>query len=208
MTIPRTASAAIAATTVLAFLIAGLLAANNEAALMLGFIPARWSGFLPDWPGVWVILTPLSSTLVHGGFLHIAFNLLMLLWCGTQVERVLGRGALVVLYAVGAYAAAGAQWLANPGSIVPVIGASGAISAVIGAFALSFSRAKQLTRSVRLNGLINAAWLLLAWVVMQILIGLSAGGQGVMLATPAHVGGFVAGLLLHRPLLLWRYRNA
>jgi len=208
MTIPRTASAAIAAATVLAFLIAGLLAANNEAALMLGFIPARWSGLLPGWPGVWAILTPLSSTLVHGGFLHIAFNLLMLLWCGTQVERVLGRGALVLLYGVGAYAAAVAQWFADPSSIVPVIGASGAVSAVIGAFALSFSRAKQVTRSVSLNRLINAAWLLVAWVAMQLMIGLASGFQGVMLATPAHIGGFVAGLLMQRPLLLWRYRNA
>ena len=208
MTIPRTASAAIAAATVLAFLIAGLLAANNEAALMLGFIPARWSGLLPGWPGVWAILTPLSSTLVHGGFLHIAFNLLMLLWCGSQVERVLGRGALVTLYVAGAFAAAAAQWIADPSSIVPVIGASGAISAVIGAFALSFSRAKQLTRSVRLNRTINAAWLLAAWVVMQVMIGLASGSQGVMLATPAHIGGFVAGLLLQRPLLLWRYRKA
>lgn len=208
MTIPRTASAAIAAATVLAFLIAGLLAANNDAALMLGFIPARWSGLLPGWPGVWAILTPLSSTLVHGGFLHIAFNLLMLLWCGTQVERVLGRGALILLYVVGAYAAAVAQWFADTSSIVPVIGASGAISAVIGAFALSFSRARQVTRSVRLNRLINAAWLLVAWVAMQLMIGLASGFQGVMLATPAHIGGFVAGLLMQRPLLLWRYRNA
>ena len=208
MTIQRTASAAIAAATVLAFLIAGLLSANNEAALMLGFIPARWSGLLPGWPGVWAILTPLSSTLVHGGFLHIAFNLLMLLWCGSQVERVLGRGALVTLYVIGAFAAAAAQWLADPASIVPVIGASGAISAVIGAFALSFSRAKQLTRSVALNRMINAAWLLVAWVVMQVMIGLASGFQGVMLATPAHIGGFVAGLALQRPLLLWRYRNA
>jgi membrane associated rhomboid family serine protease len=175
---------------------------------MLGFIPARLSGLLPDWPGVWAVLTPLSATLVHGGFLHIAFNLLMLLWCGNQVERVLGRGALLMLYGVGAYAAMAAQWLADPGSIVPVIGASGAISAVIGAFALSFSRAKQLTRSVALNRLINAAWLLAAWVVMQVMIGLASGFQGVMLATPAHIGGFVAGLLLQRPLLLWRYRKA
>jgi membrane associated rhomboid family serine protease len=208
MKIPRTASVAIAALTVLAFLIAGLLSANNEAALMLGFLPARWSGLLPDWPGVWAILTPLSSTLVHGGFLHLAFNLLMLLWCGTQVERVLGRGALVLLYVVGAFTAAVAQWVADPTSLVPVIGASGAISAVIGAFALSFGRAKQITRSVKLNRLINALWLLAAWVVMQVMIGIASGSQGVMLATPAHIGGFLAGLLMQRPLLLWRYRKA
>jgi membrane associated rhomboid family serine protease len=47
-----------------------------------------------------------------------------------------------------------------------------------------------------------------AWVVLQMLVGLLAGGQGVLLATPAHVGGFLAGLLMQRPLLLWRYRSA
>jgi membrane associated rhomboid family serine protease len=208
MTIPRTATLAIAALTVLAFLTAGLVAASHPPALTMGFIPARWSGAAAPWAAVPAILTPLSSTLVHGGFLHLAFNLLMLLWCGTQVARVLGRGALLTLYMVGAYAAAAAQWLFDPSSIVPVIGASGAISAVIGAFALSFSRAKQVTRSVRLNRWINASWLLVAWVVMQVMIGLASGAQGLMLATPAHIGGFIAGMALQRPLLLWRYRTA
>ncbi|MBA2467001.1 MAG: rhomboid family intramembrane serine protease [Sphingomonas sp.] len=208
MNVPRTATVAIAAITVLAFLAVALLGGTTAAALVMGFIPARWSGLLPNWPGVWAILTPLSSTLVHGGFLHLAFNLLMLLWCGNQVERVLGRGGLLTLYAVGAYAAAGAQWLSGPSSIVPAIGASGAISAVVGAFALSFSRAKQVTRSAQINRFINALWLLAAWVVMQTMLGWLAGGQGVLLATPAHVGGFVAGLLLQRPLLLWHYRKA
>ena len=95
-----------------------------------------------------------------------------------------------------------------PASTIPVIGASGAISAVIGAFALSFGEAKRITRSPWLNRLFNAAWLLAAWVVMQMMIGWLAGGQGLLLATPAHVGGFLAGLLLQRPLLLWRYRTA
>jgi membrane associated rhomboid family serine protease len=208
LNIPRTLSVAIAALTTIAFLLAAVFDAGNAAALLMGFIPARWSGLMPGWPGVWPVLTPLSSTLVHGGFLHLAFNLLMLVWCGTQVERVLGRPALLILYVVGAFAAAAAQWLSDPSSATPVIGASGAISAVIGAFALSFSRARQVTSSVRLNRTINALWLLAAWVVMQILVGWTAGGQGVMLATPAHVGGFVAGLLLQRPLLLWRYRKA
>ena len=81
------------------------------------------------------------------------FNLLMLVWCGTAVERVLGRGALILLYVVGAFAAAGAQWLADPASIAPVIGASGAISAVIGAFALSFGQTRRNHPSPQLNRL-------------------------------------------------------
>jgi len=91
---------------------------------------------------------------------------------------------------------------------VPMVGASGAISAVIGAFALSFGRAKRVTSSPALNRWINALWLMVAWVVLQLMMGWLAGGQGYLLATPAHVGGFAAGLLLQRPLLLWRYRKA
>jgi len=55
---------------------------------------------------------------------------------------------------------------------------------------------------------LHVAWLLAAWVVIQWMSGLLAGGQGMLLATPAHIGGFIAGLLLQRPLLLWRYRRA
>lgn len=208
MRIPRSATIVVSALTAVAWLVAVAIGATDRAAATMGFIPARLSGFIDVSPAVPAVLTPLSATLVHGGLLHLVFNLLMLLWCGSAVERVLGRGALLLLYGVGAFAAAAAQWLADPASIVPVIGASGAISAIIGAFALSFGEAKKITRSPRANRLINAAWLLAAWVVLQMMVGWLAGGQGLLLATPAHVGGFLAGLLLQRPLLLWRYRNA
>lgn len=208
MRIPRNATIVISALTALAWLVAAAIGRSNEAAATMGFIPARLSGLIDVSPAVPAVLTPLSATLVHGGLLHLVFNLVMLVWCGTAVERVLGRGALLLLYVVGAYAAAAAQWLADPASVVPVIGASGAISAVIGAFALSFGEAKRVTRSPWFNRMLNAAWLLAAWVVLQMMIGWAAGGQGLLLATPAHVGGFLAGLLLQRPLLLWRYRAA
>jgi membrane associated rhomboid family serine protease len=115
---------------------------------------------------------------------------------------------LLALYVVGAYAAAIAQWLVSPVSVIPMIGASGAISAVIGAFSLTFGQQKRLVRSPGLNRSLNALWLLAAWVVLQLMTGFLAGAQGVLLATPAHIGGFLAGLLLERPLLLWRYRKA
>ena len=56
--------------------------------------------------------------------------------------------------------------------------------------------------------MLNALWLLAAWIVLQIMTGMLAGMQGLLLATPAHVGGFLSGLLLQRPLLMWRYRKA
>jgi len=206
--IPRTATIAITALTVVAWLVAVVLGASESAALSLGFIPARLSGLPVPWPALPALLTPLSATLVHSGFIHLGFNMLIFLWCGAAVERVLGGFGLVTLYLVGAYAAAFAQWGIDPMSTVPMVGASGAISAVIGAFALSFGRPKRFTSSVTANRWINALWLMVAWVVLQLMMGWLAGGQGFLLATPAHVGGFAGGLLLQRPLLLWRYRKA
>ena len=204
----RSATNLIAAITALAWLIAVLIGKAEQAALFMGFIPARLSGVDVPWAAVPAILTPLTATLVHAGLVHLGLNLLVFVWCGAAVERVLGGAALVVLYLVGAYAAAIAQWASDPMGAVPMVGASGAISAVIGAFALSFGRAKRISSSPTLNRWINVLWLMVAWVVLQVMMGWLAGGQGYLLATPAHVGGFAAGVLLQRPLLLWRYRKA
>jgi membrane associated rhomboid family serine protease len=204
---PRSATNIIAVITALAWVAAVLLRRENQAAYQLGFIPLRMTQAVVS-PAVPAALTPLTATLVHSGMIHLGFNLLMLLWCGTAVERTIGPVGLLILYVVGAYFAAGAQWAANPASIVPTVGASGAISAVVGAYALSFGRAKAFTNNLRLNRWINVVWLLVAWVVLQMMMGWLAGGQGFLLATPAHVGGFAAGLLLQRPLLLWHYRKA
>jgi membrane associated rhomboid family serine protease len=208
MRIPRTATIAIAVVTAVVWLLTALMGADSRAAVIMGVIPARLSGLIEITPAVPAWLTPLSSTLVHGGALHLALNLLMLIWCGTKVERILGAGPVIFLYVVGAYTAAIAQWLSSPVSPTPMIGASGAISAIIGAFALSFGQQKRLVSSPSLNRTLNALWLLAAWVALQIMTGLLAGVQGFLLATPAHIGGFIAGLLLQRPLLLWRYRSA
>jgi membrane associated rhomboid family serine protease len=205
---PRTATNIIAAVTGLAWVLTALAGYSAQAAYALGFIPLRMTAQIGNLAAVPAFLTPLTATLVHSGLVHLGFNLLILVWCGAQVERVIGVGGLIVLYLVGAYAAAGAQWALDPLGTTPMIGASGAISAVMGAFALSFGRAKAFTRNLRVNRWINVAWLLVAWVVLQVMMSWLAGGQGYLLATPAHVGGFAAGLLLQRPLLLWRYRGA
>jgi len=206
--VPRTATIAITLLTAVAWVVAVVLGASDSAALSLGFIPARLSGALVPWSALPAVVTPLTATLVHSGLIHLGFNLLMLVWCGSAVERVLGKTGLIALYLIGAYAAAGAQWFADPMGMVPMVGASGAISAVMGAFALSFGRARRITSSPAVNRWINALWLMAAWIVLQAMMGWLAGGQGYLLATPAHIGGFAAGLLLQRPLLLWRYRSA
>jgi len=204
----RTATNIIVALTALAWIVTALAGYSDPAAYALGFIPLRVTMPALAVPAAPAFLTPLTATLVHSGLIHLGFNLLILLWCGTQVERVLGATGLIVLYLIGAYAAAGAQWAVNPHGTVPIVGASGAISAVMGAYALSFGRAKAFTNNLRVNRWINVAWLLVAWLVLQLMMGWIGNQQGYLLATPAHVGGFAAGLLLQRPLLLWRYRKA
>lgn len=203
----KSATVAVAAVTALAsmlFLLGGQL---EEGALRFGFIAARVSGMeltgaLPVW------LTPWSATLVHGGWIHLILNLVIFLWVGSQVERVLGGANLLFAYLVGALAAAAAQWLADPTAFMPMIGASGAISAIFGMYALFEARPKAVTGSLRLNRAIHVAWLLAAWVAIQWMNGMLSQTQGVMLATAAHIGGFVAGLAMQRPLLLWHYRRA
>ncbi len=172
-----------------------------------GLIPARLSGAsLPGAVPAWI--TPFSSALLHGSWLHLGVNMVMLLFVGTMVERVVGGAGLVFAYVVGGLVAAFAQFLFDPLSPIPMVGASGAISALFGLYALFFGRPRHLTANARLNRYINILWLLAAWVVLQWMAEILAGGAGVMIATPAHIGGFVAGLLLQKPLLLWRYRRA
>ena len=179
----------------------------NNAATALGFIPARVGG-LQITPSVLWWLTPLTATLVHSGLLHLVMNFILFAYCGRQVENVIGPGPLVVLYVIGAYAAAAGQYALDPGSVLPMVGASGAISALVGAYAVSFGQPKRIVASFKLNRWLNVAWLMVAWVLLQMMIGYLMGQQGMLLATGAHIGGFIAGVLLQKPLLLWRYRGA
>ncbi len=203
----RSATAIIALITVAVSAIA-ILSGLDYFVALAGFIPARLSGLLPLAGALPAWLTPWSSALLHGSWLHLFINMLVLVFVGSQVERVIGASGIVLAYLVGAIAAAATQFAFDPSSATPMVGASGAISALFGLYALFFGRPKQVTANQKVNRWIHAAWLLATWVVLQWMSEILAGGQGVMLATPAHIGGFVAGLLMQRPLLLWRYRKA
>jgi len=204
---PLTAGLALA--TIAAWLVVTLFQQQDRAILWFGFMPQAgvWAGPVPVW------LQPLTATLVHAGFPHLLFNMIVLAFCGRPVETVLGTPAMAVLYVLGAYAAAGAQYLAYPSA--PMIGASGAISAVLGAYAMLFGRNKVKVASPTLALWLNALWLMAAWVVLQICIGIAlsgasflTGGEGVTIAVAAHIGGFILGVLLANPLLLFKYRKA
>ena len=198
----------IAGATAAAWFLAWGLGLTEPAAIKGGFIPVRVMGVEGDENFVPAFLTPLTATLVHGGLMHVVFNLLMLLFCGRAVETILGGRQLAILYVAGAYAAAAAQFAVNPESIDPVIGASGAIAAVLGAYSMLFGRNRVKVANPKLALWLNALWLAAGWVVLQMIVGFTFETSGTRIAVAAHVGGFLAGLLLAKPLLLLRYRGA
>jgi rhomboid family protein len=175
-----------------------------------GAVPCRLSGlcaFAEESPHPYV--TIVTSMFVHGGLLHVGGNMLYLWIFGDNVEDILGHARFLLFYLLSGAIAAAAQTLVNPASPVPMIGASGAISGVLGAYLVLFPYATVLTlitfvfffRLVR----IPAILVLGLWFVVQFFSGLgsyhtSGGEAGV--AWFAHIGGFVAGmglLLIVRP---------
>lgn len=173
----------------------------EDAALFAGFVPAR---FVLDIPALDLIpryLTPLSATLVHGDLLHLTMNLISFWYCGKLVEQFLGRFGLLSLFLVGAYASAGLHYLVNAGAPQPMIGASGAISAVVGAYAMLFSASEAKAFGPIPAEWVRALWLAAAWTGVQWMIGIAGEASGYNIAIAAHIGGFLAGVLLALPLL-------
>jgi membrane associated rhomboid family serine protease len=195
---------ALIVTCVLIFLWQVSLGPNAGQAMVqqLGFIPALLfghatfgpeGGLLPAWS------TLFTSMFLHGGFMHLAGNMLYLWVFGNNIEDVMGHGRFLVFYLLCGLAAAMAQALPDMGSIIPMIGASGAISGVLGAYLLLFPKA-QVQVLIPIGFLIMrtlpAGWLLGFWIVFQVFSGFASGVEGGGVAWWAHVGGFVAGMAL------------
>jgi membrane associated rhomboid family serine protease len=182
---------------------------SDQAVIAGGLIPARFTlgdggiaGLLPVW------LTPISSAFLHDGFMHLFLNMLMLAFVGKMMERVLGWKGLLMLYCAGIIASAAAECIATPYSATPVIGASGAISALLGAYVILFPNAEPKAWGPIPARFARPLQLLLLWSVINLAFGFVTPGMGYSIAVFAHIGGFAAGLVLAHPLLKWRYRNA
>jgi membrane associated rhomboid family serine protease len=188
---------------ILAFLWEMSLGPNLENALVsLAFIPARF------WiAGNWIadLMTIVISMFLHGGLLHIGSNMLYLWIFGDNIEDRLGHGRYLFFYLACGFLATLAHAIFSPGSRVPAIGASGAIAGVLGAYLILFPHARVLT-VIPIFFLITlrelpAVILLGLWFVLQLFSGV--GSLGVTdaqdlggVAYFAHIGGFVAGLVL------------
>jgi membrane associated rhomboid family serine protease len=190
---------------------------------LLGRVPAGHA--IPIAPGVACIIspqpswiTPISSMFLHGGWFHLIGNMWFLWVFGNNIEDSMGHARFVVFYLVCGLLAAAAQVLSDPSSAVPMVGASGAISGVMGAYLVLYPRVR--VHTLVFLGFYITRWtlpayvMLLYWALIQLLGGLPAlgGGQsGGGVAFFAHLGGFVAGLglikLFSRPELVRRHRR-
>ena len=143
-------------------------------------------------------ITLLTSMFLHGGVMHLLGNMLYLWIFGNNIEDVMGHGKFVLFYIICGILAALSHGLTDPSSQIPMVGASGAISAILGAYLLLFPRAHILVLMPGLGITQVAAGLVLGmWFVTQLISGgMSVGASGGGVAFFAHIGGFVAGMAL------------
>lgn len=152
------------------------------------------------------LYTLFTSMFLHGGILHILFNMWYLWIFGDNIEDVLGRGKFILFYLGCGLAASFAQALSDPSSMVPAIGASGAIAGVLGAYMILYPWAKVHTALVLFYFIhlttIPAIAMIGAWFVLQVVSASVTWISGVSsgVAYLAHVGGFIAGILLILPV--------
>jgi membrane associated rhomboid family serine protease len=151
--------------------------------------------------GSW--LAPLTSMFMHGGWFHIVGNMWFLWVFGDNVEDALGHGRFLFFYLISGFAAAAAQVIADPSSAIPMVGASGAIGGVMGAYLVLFPHARIdvlfiLGFFVRVIPM-SAMFMLGYWFVIQLVSGSFGGAEGGV-AFWAHVGGFAAGAAMVLPL--------
>jgi membrane associated rhomboid family serine protease len=177
----------------------------------LGLIPGEFLGRVvpgtqvPLSPGEVCVLgverhwfTPLSSMFLHGGWLHLIGNMWFLWVFGNNVEDSMGHARYLAFYLLCGLAAAATQTFMSPNSVVPMVGASGAISGVMGAYVILYPRVRihmLVFLFIFVTRIVVPAYLMLGyWFLLQLLSGSAAQGEGGV-AFWAHVGGFVAGAL-------------
>ncbi|OLC35276.1 MAG: rhomboid family intramembrane serine protease [Thaumarchaeota archaeon 13_1_40CM_4_38_7] len=169
----------------------------EEMLLQYGTVPSVITNGLVD-HNYGVITSIFSSMFLHAGIIHIGGNMLFLWIFGDNIEYKFGRGKYLVLYLFWGLVAGFVHIMSDPSSQIPAIGASGAISGVLGAYLFLFPNAKVM--GVLLIGFfmrirISAKWYLLFWFLYQNVFPLLVNSHGSGVAFFAHIGGFLIGLL-------------
>ncbi len=149
-----------------------------------------------------VYLTLITSMFMHGGWLHIAGNMLFLWIFGDNIEDRMGRIRYLIFYLICGIIASLSHVLVNWNSVIPSLGASGAISGVLGGYILLYPKRRVRVIIFRIFTEVPAYVAIGLWFVMQLLQSFFDAGGGMAYA--AHIGGFLAGLILIKPFLLGR----
>ena len=175
-----------------------------RAIFSLGVIPSvifNINKLAPELAAVPAWATLITSMFLHGGWMHLIGNMLYLWIFGNNVEDAMGHRRFIVFYLVCGIAAALAQAIPDPQSTTPMIGASGAISGVLGAYLLLYPHARVLViiplGFIFWTTRIKAGWVLSFWFIIQTINSLlMSEQQGGGVAWGAHIGGFIAGMML------------
>ena len=179
----------------------------------LGLIPGELTGSLsvgsrfPMGQGLVCLTDPgrqpshlITSMFLHGSWMHLLGNMWFLWLFGNNVEDSMGRLRFVAFYLITGLAAAFGQVVTNPNSIIPMVGASGAISGVMGAYLILYPRVRVYVLVpifIFFTSIALPAWMMLGyWFLIQLASGLLSSGEMGGVAFWAHIGGFVAGIVL------------
>ena len=177
---------------------------NNEAIRNFGLTPAVFLGNVDQVGPFFPIFTLLTSMFMHGGFMHLAGNMLYLWIFGDNIEGALGHFRFILFYFLCGLVAAFTQIVSAPDSTIPMIGASGAVSGVLGAYLIFYPHAR--VRTFVFLGIfitflrLPAVLLLGVWILGQIISAVASNPGSPGVAWFAHLGGFFAGMIL-APLL-------
>ena len=154
----------------------------------------------------------ITSMFLHGSWMHLLGNMWFLWLFGNNIEDSMGRLRFVAFYLITGLAAAFGQIVTNPASIIPMVGASGAISGVMGAYLILYPRVRVYVLVpifIFFTSIALPAWMMLGyWFFIQLASGLIASGEVGGVAFWAHVGGFVAGVVLIKPFTREDYLQA
>jgi membrane associated rhomboid family serine protease len=179
-----------------------------------GAIPSELTGFIDREPYIPypVHLTAVTSLFLHGGLFHLAGNMLFLWIFGNNVEDIFGRIPFAVYFLLCGIGATAAHAIQFSSSDIPLVGASGAISGLMAAYLIAFPHAKVHVLFwffIFIKVIPFPAWLVITiWFLVQ-LLNFGAPGAPTQIAWGAHVGGFIVGLILYPPFIVYaRFRGA
>lgn len=160
--------------------------------------PAQVHAYYPGLPLPSTMLTIVTSMFLHGGLGHLIGNMLYLFVFGRALETALGRISYVMIYLLAGVAAELGQTLWNTSEQMPMVGASGAIAGVMGAYLLLFPSARVLSLFIVIPCRPRAFWVIGSWILLQFYLAWEVAGSGASggVAVFAHIAGFAAGMAL------------